>query len=122
MLPGLDAVVAVLGLRLRETRYQSPEFGKLRHTLIYAGQCVALVVHDNEQIECVERGDFRCHEREPQGVRGRSKQRPIAGRITALPRRKSARHSALSAQPVGVRLESHMCARVELAERPPRVS
>src|SRR5262249_60202842 len=37
MPPGLDAVMAVLGRKKGNTRDQSPELGKLRHTFIHAG-------------------------------------------------------------------------------------
>ena len=34
---GLDAVMAVLGRKMGNTRDQSPELGKLRHTFIHTG-------------------------------------------------------------------------------------
>lgn len=37
MPPGLDAVMAVLGRKMGNTRDQLPEFGKLRHTFIHPG-------------------------------------------------------------------------------------
>ena len=37
MPPGLDAVMAVLGRKMGNTRDQPPELGKLRHTFIHAG-------------------------------------------------------------------------------------
>src|SRR5262249_61121250 len=37
MSPGLYAVMAVLGRKMGNTRDQSPELGKLRHTFIHAG-------------------------------------------------------------------------------------
>src|SRR5262249_61252021 len=37
MPPRLDAVMAVLGRKMGNTRDQSPELGKLRHTFIHAG-------------------------------------------------------------------------------------
>jgi len=51
MPPRLDAVMAVLGRKMGNTRDQSPNLRKLRHTFIHAGSRVALVVHDDEQVQ-----------------------------------------------------------------------
>src|SRR5262249_10223165 len=46
------------GRKVGNTRDQSRELGMLRHTFVHAGQRVALVVHDDEQVQRVERLDL----------------------------------------------------------------
>ena len=46
--PGLDAVMAVLGRKMGNTRDQSPELGKLRHTFIHANRFKSFFLNREE--------------------------------------------------------------------------